>query len=390
MEYRPYYLAREWVRMGHTVHIVASTVSHVRAVPPEPGLSEETIDGIRYHWIKTPAYQGNGVGRVRNMASFVSSLFRRAKGLARSVRPDLVIASSTYPMDIWPARRIASLSGARLVFEVHDLWPLSPMELGDMSRWHPFIMLVQAAEDYAFRHADHVISMLPRVQEYMVSRGLDPARLHIVPNGVDPEEWSSAGEALAADLVGQLEVLKSRGLNLVGYAGAHGVANALDNLLAVAEGMRGEPVCFVLVGAGPEKHRLQESAQMRGLDNVLFVDPVPKPQIPALLKWFDVAYIGWNPQPLYRFGIAPNKLMDYMMAARVVLHAVEAGNDPVGEAGCGLTVKPNAPEAAVVAIRKLLAVSRAEREQMGLRGRTFVLRNHTYSVLAESFLAVFR
>ena len=59
----------------------------------------------------------------------------------------MVIAASTYPMDIWPARRIAKRAKAKLVYEVHDLWPLSPMELGGMSRWHPFIMWVQMAED---------------------------------------------------------------------------------------------------------------------------------------------------------------------------------------------------------------------------------------------------
>ncbi len=86
-------------------------------------------------------------------------------------------------------------------------------------------------------------------------------------------------------------------------------------------------------------------AKLKHLQNIYFIDPVKKEQIPALLQWFDVAYIGWRRQPLYRFGIAPNKLMDYMMAARPVLHAVEAGNDPVGEAGCGLTIEPEDPQA---------------------------------------------
>lgn len=388
MEYRPYYLAREWVQMGHTVHIFASTISHIRAVPPLPGLTEETIDGIHYHWVATPKYRGNGIGRVCNMAAFVFSLFLRAKELARSVHPDLVIASSTYPMDIWPARRIALISRARLVFEVHDLWPLSPIELGGISRWHPFILLVQAAEDYAYHHADHVISILPKVKDYMVSRGLDPSKLHIVPNGIDPEEWSSASESLMPHLARELAALKAKGMRLVGYAGTHGVANALDNLLSVAEGMQGESVCFLLVGSGPEKTRLQEKARAKGLDNVLFADPVPKPQIPALLKRFDVAYIGLRRQPLFRFGIAPNKLMDYMMAERPVLNAIESGNDPVSECDCGITVAPDNPAAAIAGVRMLLSASASEREKMGQRGRSFILRNHTYPVLARSFLSV--
>ncbi|HAT29424.1 MAG TPA: glycosyltransferase WbuB [Janthinobacterium sp.] len=390
MEYRVYYLAREWVRLGHSVRVLASAQSHVRA--RQPALNgadrlDEIIDGIAYTWFRTPPYAGNGVGRVRNMASFVVRLYREGAALARGFRPDLVIASSTYPMDIWPARRIARLAGAKLLFEVHDLWPLSPMELGGMSKRHPFVLLVRAAELYAYRHADMVVSMLPKVREYMESCGMAPHKLSIVQNGIDPGEWSASPPRLDGDAEALLSDLKARELSIVGYAGTHGVANALDVLLDAAAMMRDDKVVFVLVGGGPDKESLRLRASAEGLTNVCFIDPVKKEQIPALLQWFDLAYIGWHRQPLYRFGISPNKLMDYMMASRPVLHAVEAGNDPVGEANCGITVKPEDPCEVVRGVRALLALSAGELSEMGRRGRDFVLKNHTYPVLAQRFLA---
>jgi glycosyltransferase involved in cell wall biosynthesis len=391
MEYRPYYLAREWVRMGHQVHIVASAQSHVRAKQPDltgkPRL-DEIIDGICYTWFATPLYSGNGISRVRNMASFVIRLFLEGKQLAQDFKPDVVIASSTYPMDIWPAHRIAKIAKAKLVFEVHDLWPLSPMELGGMSNRHPFIMMVQAAEDYAYRHADVVVSMLPKVREYMESRGMAPHKLYIVPNGIDPEEWEDEGPSLQGAVHEILSDLKTKGLSIIGYAGSHGVANALDTFLDTAKLMAGENVAFVLVGGGPEKDALQQRAKAEGLQKIRFIDPVKKEQIPSLLQWFDVAYIGWHPQPLYRFGIAPNKLMDYMMSGRVVLHSVAAGNDPVGESGCGLTVRPEDPQAVAQGVRSLLALSEDVRKSMGERGREFIMGNHTYPVLAKRFLEI--
>lgn len=389
MEYRPYYFAREWVRLGHRVQIVASDHSHVRARQPQlAGLSrlDETIDGIGYTWFKTPDYSGNGIKRVLNMFSFVSRLYREISMLVRSFTPDIVIASSTYPMDIWPAHRIAKIFGARLVFEVHDLWPLSPMELGGMSKWHPFIMLVQEAEDYAYRNADVVVSMLPKVREYMESRGMEPYKLHIVPNGIDPTEWQTNTPNLQGSAKEILSSIRAQGLHIVGYAGTHGVANALDTFLDAAKQMQGEKVAFVLVGGGPMKAALQKRVQMERLLNVWFVDPVSKSQVPALLQWFDVAYIGWRKQTLYRFGIAPNKLTDYMMAKRPVLHAVDAGNDPVGEARCGLTVRPEDPLSVANGIRSLLALSEEERKAIGRRGRDYVMKNHTYPVLAKKFL----
>lgn len=391
MEYRPFYLAREWVRMGHEVRIVAADKSHIRSVAPSlDGLNQrdEFIEGIQYTWLKTPTYSGNGFLRVLNMLSFVRQLLVGAAALAREFRPDVVIASSTYPMDIWPASRIAKIAKAKLVFEVHDLWPLSPMELGGMSKWHPFIMMVQAAEDYAYRHANVVVSMLPKVHDYMSSRGLDLRKLHIVPNGISPEEWLSAEDLSSSQVRDGILELVRQGKAIVGYAGTHGVANALDTLLDAAALVKGDQnFAFVLVGVGPEKSALIERVKLEGLDNIHFFDAVPKAQIPSLLKFFDIAFIGWHRQPLYRFGIAPNKLMDYMMAGRTVLHAVEAGNDSVGDAGCGLTVEPENPEAIADGLRRLARMSREERDQLGLRGRDFVLKNHTYPVLAKRFLA---
>jgi glycosyltransferase involved in cell wall biosynthesis len=390
MAYRPYYLAREWVRAGHRVQIVASDNSHIRARQPElagEARLDETIDGIDYSWYHTPAYRGNGIGRVRNMATFITALYRNSKRMAYETKPDLVIASSTYPMDIWPAHRIARLAKAKLLFEVHDLWPLSPMELGGMSKWHPFIMLVQQAEDYAYRHADTVVSMLPKVRDYMMSRGLAPEKLHVVPNGIDPGEWQADRPGLPDDAANLLGTLSAQGNAIVGYAGTHGISNALENILGVAKLMQGEKVAFVLVGGGPDKASLQQQASLEKLGNTYFLDPVEKSRVPALLDRFDIAYIGWHRHPLYRFGIAPNKLMDYMMAARPVLHAVDAGNDPVREAGCGLTVEPDNPLAAAQGIRSLLALAADERRAMGQRGKAFVLDNLSYLVLGQQFLA---
>jgi len=392
MEYRPYYLAREWVRAGHRVQIVAASHSHVRSHQPAVGAQplDEVIDGIAYRWLPTPPYVGNGLGRVKNIWAFLSRLWREAPRLAREVKPDVVIASSTYPMDIWVARRLARLAHATLVYEVHDLWPASPIELSGMSPRHPFILLCQKAENDAYRDADVVVSMLPKVAGHMRAHGLDLRKLHIVPNGIALEEWQGAGAPLAPELAAQLAALKATGRAIVGYAGSHGLPNALDVLLDAAALMRNEPVSFVLVGDGHEKARLAQRVRSEGLHHVHMFAPILKAQIPALLQCFDIAYIGWQRVPIYRFGIAPNKLMDYMMAGRPVLHSVDAGNDPVAEAGCGLTVAPESAVAVADGLKALLALPTSEREAMGVRGRAFVVAHHSYRVLARRFIEAVR
>ncbi|MBT9501927.1 MAG: glycosyltransferase family 4 protein [Burkholderiaceae bacterium] len=384
MEYRPYYLAREWVRAGHNVLILGASQSHVRSQQPQPG--SRVLDGIHYCWYETPAYAGNGLGRVKNIWAFCRQVWKDADILAHSFEPDAVIASSTYPMDIWVARRIAAKAKAKLVYEVHDLWPLSPIELSGMSPRHPFALLCQKAENDAYRDADVVVSMLPKVQDHMRAHGLDLRKLAVVPNGIALDEWQGDGEPLAPALVEYLAGQCAAGRLVLGYAGSHGLPNALDVLLDAAQLLKDEPIAIVMVGGGHERARLEARVRDEGLANVAMFEPIPKAQIPALLAAFDIAYIGWQRVPIYRFGIAPNKLMDYMMAGCAVLHSVEAGNDPVAEAGCGLTVAPQDARAVADGVRQLAKLTPLQRREMGRRGRDFVLARHTYPVLAQRFI----
>jgi len=388
MEYRPYYLAKEWGRNGHKVIIIVASFSHLRYKNPEFSgeIKKEVIEEVEYIWIKTPKYKGNGVKRVINMFSFVWKLTKNSKKFAKEINPDVVIASSTYPLDIYPAYLIARLSKAKLIFEVHDLWPLTPIELGSMPKWHPFIVILQIAEDFAYKHADKVISILPKALEYMVSRGLDPKKIAYIPNGIGIEEWQSFNAQLPEEHKEIIEKLKKEGKFLVCYAGAHGVANALDYFIESAVYLRDLPVSLVLVGQGPEREKLQRYVIENNLNNVIFLQPVSKDSIPNLLNKMDILYIGWRRSPLYRFGISPNKLFDYMMAGKPIIHAVEAGNDLVAESGCGISIPPEDSVAIAEAIKKLIDMSPLEREEMGRRGREYVIKNHDYKVLAKRFL----
>lgn len=392
MEYRPYYLAKEWIKYGHKVTIVAASFSHVRTVQPfiKGNITKEIIDGIQYVWLKTPEYYGNNIRRVFNMMTFIWRLFIYKKRLINEFRPDVIIASSTYPLDIYPAHRIARSVNAKLIFEVHDLWPLSPMELGGMSRWHPFIMVMQKAEDYAYKVSDYVVSLLPKAYVYMQEHGMAPHKFVYIPNGINVEEWSSCNSSPPKQHLEIIRNIKKQGYFLVGYTGAHGVANALDHLIDAALLLQNEPVFIILVGKGSEKEKLQQKALKLGLKNVMFLPPVPRSAIPELLSLFDALYIGLKRQSLFRFGISPNKLIDYMMAGKPIIHAIEAGNDMVSEAGCGISIPPEDPKAIVDAIKKLMNMSSIDRNQMGSRCREYVLLNHDYRILAKRFLEVMK
>ncbi|MCD4680095.1 MAG: glycosyltransferase family 4 protein [Bacteroidales bacterium] len=389
MEYRPYYLSREWVMMGHNVTILAASFAHIRSIQIDVkrNFQEDIHEGIRYVWIKTPKYEGNGFGRTRNMFTFIAKLWVNAKKISTTYKPDLVIASSTYPSDNYPAHRIAKISSAKYIYEVHDLWPLSPMELGGMSKNHPFIRMMQHGENYAYRHADKVISILPKTKEYMQSHGLDPENWHYIPNGICDEEWENTTDIEEKTEI-QINKIRSEGNKLIAYTGSIGIANALDNFILAAEQLSNKKIAFFIVGHGPEKDRLIRLCNKKKLSNVYFLKAVPKRSIPKLLDMFDILYIGLQRQPLFRFGISPNKLIDYMMSGKVVIQAIDAGNDIVGEAGCGISIEAENPEKLIESILELVSKSNEELLQIGTNGKAYVLQNHLYSKLAKDFIDV--
>ena len=214
-----------------------------------------------------------------------------------------------------------------------------------------------------------------------------PGRFVYVPNGIDPAEWhDEAPVALPPEHASAIVAARARGHVLAAYAGAHGVANDLDTLIDAAALMREQPVTWLLIGSGPEKAALARRARELNLDHVVLLDPVPKAAIPTLLRAMDLLYLGLRREPLFRFGISPNKLMDYMMAGRPVLCAIAAGNDPVGEAGCGLTVAPGDAAAVAQAASQLSRLTPEARGAMGRRGQEYVRSHHTYPVLARRFI----
>lgn len=370
--------------MGHQVLIVGATYSHLRKKQPvKQGF--EKIDGIDYYWIKTNEYHGNGAKRVLSMFGFVVKACLKYKGICRNFKPDVVVASSTYTFDNYAARRIAKHFSAKYIYEIHDLWPLSPIELGGMNPRHPFIAMLQHAENYAYKHCDAVISILPNAKEHCTAHGLAPDKFFHVPNGIVKEDWDKPAELPAAHQQ-LIEKLKFQGRFLVAFAGAHGVANSLPSIIDACASLQEKGVSLLLVGTGQEKERLIQYTQNQGYKNIHFLPAINKHSIPTFLRQMDVLYVGLQRQSLFRFGISPNKIFDYMMAAKPIIQAIDSGNDLIGEAECGITVEPENATAIAEAIVQLADLTPEERQKLGENGHQYVLKHHTYNVLAQQFV----
>ena len=388
MEYRPYYLAKYWVRDGHTVTIVGSSFSHLRNNQPSMKnyklYQEEFIDGIRYVWVRGNKYQGNGIGRFINILMYTSlSIF-----LGKIVKLcDLIITSSTYPLDIFAAIRLRNrFPNAKLIFEPHDLWPMVLYEIGEMSRKHPLVILMQLAEDLSCKHANAVVSMHPHNIDYLETRGCNRSQFYHIPNGVDIESFNNSCQG-PTDVVERIQSLRTEGKKIVMYTGSVSIANGLDVLIDVADELRFLNLAFVIVGDGPDRREIEYLVQKMDI-NLYCFGRVKKDYIPSLLELSDICYVGFKHSPLYRYGMSANKLWDYMMAAKPILMSINSSNDPVEEAECGITVSSGIAADISHALKILLHKSDMELRKFGLNGQQYVKENNDYRLLANRFLAI--
>jgi len=388
MNYRSYYLGKELLNLGDDVTIFAGSYSHLFSSPPQVKhkFTFEKIDGIRYIWVKTPYYKSaKSIGRMVNMLYFMFSLFFfNTKKLAK---PDVIIVSSLSLFPIVNGYLWSKKFKTKLIFEIRDLWPQTLIEVGNVSKWHPLVLFFGVFEKFGYRKADYVVSLLSNAKQYMINRGMREEKFVYIPNGINLEEVQNA-EPLSQTIVDLLPKDKF----VVGYVGTIGTANALDYLLRAAQKLGKFPkIHFVIVGKGSEKERLQAFAKEHHIHNITFIDPIPKRQVQSMLAYFDVCYIGLKNEPLFKYGVSPNKLFDYMYSAKPILYAIDSGeHNIVKEAQCGVSVPPEDADSLVEGILELLNLTEEQRADMGISGRSYVIEKHSYTKLAKVFQKLFK
>ena len=382
---RQFYLAQELAKLGHKVYLIASSANHLLYRHPDlkGEFTFEPIAGFTFVWVKMPKYaQAHSKQRALNWFLFPWRIQKLAKLIKD--KPDAILCSSPSPITFLGAQRLAKHFSARLVFEVRDIWPLTLTEIGGYSPKHPFIRFMQWVEDKAYRDSDRVVSNLKNSVEHMVVHGLQREKFTWVANGFSLDEVNQKA-TISEEVEQQLPEDKF----IIGYTGRLGVANSLDTLIEAAELLKEQTAIeFVLVGRGEKKETLQASVKEKELNNVTFIDQIPKVQIQAMLNKFDACFIGWLKDDLYRYGIGANKIPEYFYSGRPIIHAYSGACDPIKEFHAGLVAEAEDPKALAHIILQLYQMSEEQRQQMGKNSRKAALEEYEYAKLAEKLAGV--
>ena len=373
---RHHALAGHLKQHGVDVTLIASSFHYTRLVERlDDGetMRIEDRDGVRYAWLRTRPYTSNPLAKLNNMRSFASHLRRIAPTLPLDP-PDVIIGSSPHLYAADAARRVAQRMGVPYCCEVRDIWPGSLVDIAGASPWNPIVLHMGRIERRIYRAARRIFTLLPGSQEHIVEHGGRPGSVVWIPNGVDPELLPPSAPPRGEDPF------------TIIYAGAHGVANGLDSVLDAASILQrapaSRPIRIVLIGDGPAKPDLVRRAADESLDIVEFRDPVPKSSIHSVLQQGDACLMPLKRGNVFRHGISPNKMFDYLAVSRPVIFSVDTPVNPVERAGAGLTIAPEDPEALAGAVRKLSAMDASELESMGVRGRSYVMEHHDLEMLA--------
>jgi glycosyltransferase involved in cell wall biosynthesis len=391
---RHYDFARELVKRGHQVTIFASSFSHrtrkEERLTKKQNYRREKVNGVEFIWIRTrPYHKGNDWRRVLNMLSYGWRVFSLGRKLKE--RPDVILASSPHPFAGLAGYFLSRRKKAAFIFEVRDLWPQTLVEIGGYSNKSLVVKFLGILEKFLYRKAEKIVVLPPNAPEYITRLGIPGDKVAHIPNGVNPETFSRSDVGLPEAMAKTIAGLKSKRKLLAVYAGAHGIANALDTIIETARILQDEgidKVHFLMVGEGPEKAGLITKAKDWRLSNVSFHKPIAKGAIPELLRASDIAVLSWRKSDLYEHGMSSNKLWDYMVCARPIVWAIDTLGDPVAETNCGITVPAEDSAAMAQAIVKLCSLSNDERREMGLRGHEYIMKYHAIPVLADRLLEV--
>ncbi len=385
---RHYSLGSEFIKNGYDVSLITSSFSHnPRRKVPLSGLLK-TIDGrIRTLVIKGFGYsQSSSFVRIINWVLFFKLCFLAP--FTRLPKPDIIILSSTPMLPVYNVLYFRMIyPKCKFIFETRDLWPLTPMRIGNYSEKSIFIHVLKHLEYKCYSKADYIVSVLKNSDEHIKELlGKKDFNFKWISNGIDLQNFSENQQDKNWDFVRNIG---HKDAFIVGYAGTLGKANAMEYIVrAFNDFFNGSKYYLVILGDGGEKESLVAEAE--GNYNIIFLDTVQREYLMSFYNRCDVLYLSWRNLDLYKYGVSANKIFEYMFAKKPVLMSCNIPKNIIEVSNCGLTSMPENRGDIKEKIIEMAQWSEAQRSEKGQNGYSCLTSKFTYEKLAQDYITVFR
>lgn len=384
---RHYTLGLEFINNGYDVSLITSSFSHnprrkVRLLGPM-----RVIDGnIRTLILRGFEHQkSSSIIRIVNWLLFFLLFFLAP--LTRLPKPDIIILSSTPMLPVYNVLFFKWMyPNCKFVFETRDLWPLTPKSIGSYSDKSLFVRFLSHLEEKCYTKADYIVSVLKNSNQHVKNiLGDQPFRFKWISNGIDLKGF--AGNQKKGDW-DTLKELPEDAL-IIGYAGTLGKANAMEYIVrAFKEQFKNTRYYLVILGEGAEKKALRNLAKDN--PNILFFDSVKRDYLMSFYQICDALYLSWRNVELYKYGIAANKLFEYMHSKKPIIMSCNIPQNIIMESNCGIITKPENSSDIASKIELFDKLSTNERSQMGQNGYSYLIEHLTYKKLADKYMEVFK
>ena len=380
-------MSRIWVREGHKVTVIAGSAHYMNSnhdSNKRKFITEKTNrDGVKVIRCRVSGkYNSSFVGRLAAYFSFTFSSILAGIFHARSKYNVILVTSP--PLFVGITGVVLSiLKRIPFVFEVRDLWPESAMDTGILTNKF-LIRLAYRFERYLYKKATLINVLTPSFRDTLINvKHVDPEKIIYMPNAAD----FSISEQVASDFDREA-FRQEQGFDnkfLIVYVGAHGVANCLIQLIETAEILKDTNAFFLMIGNGMQKKTLMNEVQNRCLENVRFMDTVPKKEVFRYILAADMGASVLKKADIFK-TVYSNKTFDYFSCRKPVLMAIDGiSRELVEHANAGIFVEPENPEDFAAKIRKYINNPEMVREQ-GNNGYVYARKHFDRNVLAMKYL----
>nr|WP_236676028.1 glycosyltransferase family 4 protein [Chryseolinea lacunae] len=371
---RSYYLAKALVVAGHTPVVITAH--------NEKAYVKRGVEGIEVHYL--PIAYDNRFGFGKRSMAFLRYV-RAAVSLAAKLEGIGVCYAISVPLTVGLAARLLKTRYAiPYIFEVGDLWPDAPIQMGFVKNYF-FKQFLYDLEKSTYRGAQSVVALSPMIQEAIVKK-TPGTPVHLVPNMADTEFYQPSVKDPALEAK-----FGVAGKFVVSYIGAVGLANGLDYFMDCARASQKAslPVHFVVCGDGAVLENLKTVAKQLGLANFSFIPFQNREGVKEVMNVTDASFVCYKPLPILETG-SPNKYFDGLAAGKLMV--VNFGGwirEEIEQNQCGVYVDRQHPEDFVTKIRPFLDdVERLKKSQQA--SRLLAERKYSRAILGEKFASLFR
>lgn len=370
---RSYYLAKALADMGMKP-VVITAHSNTYAV--------EKIKGIEVHYLQVP--YNNRFSFYRRGFSFLRYIVGAIR-LAGKFRDANICYAISVPLTVGLAAMwIKKRYKIPFIFEVGDLWPDAPVEMGFIKNYF-FKRTLYGLEKKIYEEAQSIVALSPAIKE-VIEKRVKGKTVHLIPNMADTDFYrKTVKDAVLENKFGVA------GKFVVSYTGALGMANGLDYYLECARASQQAslPVHFLLCGDGAMLDHLKTAAQRIGLQNLSFIPFQNRAGIREIVNVSDASFICYKPFRILETG-SPNKYFDGLAAGKLIVINFSGWiREEIERQSCGVSCDARNPADFVKKIEPFLS-DRTMLDRYQQASRTLAETSYSRRKLSERFIAVIR